>query len=945
MNTGTVGTVQIPDLNGDGIPDFAVKNVSATEFFAGSATGTKSATQINSGAIDPLAGMPIVGDFNADGQQDVLVISTKSGTVKLDLVAGGLVGQSVVFALGTSTPLETSIDLNTPILAQSLHWDSLSPVRAAVWASSFYSSTYSATYFSIKLSSNYSGSGTLAALNGNPGTQKVVALTTGDLDGDGLDEIALITSATNSSGYQTVLIKGGNISGTPDVIIDKPFTIVQDVTGDGLADVIGSLPHVSQTPNPLGVNGIFPGHPGIMSNGSKSLQTSGIDQLFPSRTFSDAIIGTAGDQFRPQAVPLLTPDVGNDPTARQLLLADYKTSLAAGSLPLRPKVIPALQPSFTGLSATTKIVTRPNTLVTVCDPNLQLVFGESSSVAGLQVMMTSDNFFNDNLTFNATLGVPAKTIDTSGSVPVITYTFPSTGTVTDCATVLKSMQFSTASSQTSGVRTVTAVTKAAFSPADVGFPYVSKVQLATVDATFNTIDLNQFGGISVNNVIGVKAGGTLTFNNSPLALRGIPFGASGYQITQQPTHGTAVISEDFNGLTLTYTSLLTAGAGTDSITVDYLPSPGAARAAGRESVTFLVNNLIEPLSVQNLDSAVLPAVGRPIHFQAVNGHGPYQVTVRGGSLRRGGLKGVNEGLDVDTSGTGTFDLFEDLFVTPTNPFNETGVEGFQNVVTINVIDADGNPGGSQIINVAAPAAVTLSAPQIPVSVGGVTLFGAICPSTFAGVQSLRSALSGKDKTVVRAFAWDAALQGYAELPEDEPAGGLTPTTGVFLATRQELGLNFSGVPSALDSSIALLPGWNFVGLGPIDNSGTIEDFHPYANFDITNELGVHQTDPTVISANPFYWDGTAYSTVSVMAAGTSYWIHNTSGQTLLLVRKAVAVTFPISRSARAEETPPAPPSTGSASSNKADGGCGSGSGIALVLAGLMACVRFARFRR
>ena len=953
LNSGAVGTVQIPDLNGDGFPDFMIETGVTTNVFAGSATGAPSATQISvaAGGIGKLAGMPIVGDFNADGQQDVLVISTTSGTTTLKLFTGETVSTPGVFSLGYSTTQLASIsDLNSRFLAQSLQWDSVTPgARDAVWATSLVTSDFFSSYtnFTIELRSSVSGIRTLASPTTMFGNFKVVSLTTGDLDGDGADEIALITTASNTAGHQTLIIKGGNVSGTADVIRDSMLVIVKDVTGDGLADVIGALPNGP---------GLYPGNPGILSKTiGFSLQTP--TSLIPSRTFSDAIVGAVGDTFRPQAVRLLTPDAGNDPTAHQLLLADYKTVLVSGSSPLRPKVIPALQPSFTGLAATAKTVTRPNTPVTLCDPDLQLVFGDSGSVAGLQVRMATNNFFDDRLTFNATLGVPTFTIDPNLPVPVITYTFPLTGTVTDCATVLKSMQFSTSSSQTSGVRTVSAVTKAAFSPADIGLPYVSTVQIATVDATFNTINLNQFGGIIINNVIGVKAGGTLTFAERNIqALRGIPFGSNDYRITQQPTRGTAVISVgQFGGLGLTYTSLLTAGAGTDSITVDYIPGiQGGLRAEPRESVTFLVNNVIEPLNVLNVDFAILPAVGKPVHFRVFNGHGPYQVTVRGGSLRRGVLKGVNEKVNVDSDSFGTFDLFEDIFVTPTNPFNQTGVEGFQNVVSIDVTDADGNPDSRLLINVATPAAVTLSAPQIPVSVGGVTLFGAICPSTFGGVQSLRSALSGKDKTAVRAFAWDAATQAYAELPEDEPAGGLTPTTGVFLATRQDLGLNFSGVPSSLDSSIALLPGWNFVGLGPIDNNGTIEAFHPYSHFDITNEVGVHQSNPTVVSASPFYWDGAAYSKVSVMAAGTSYWIFNSSAETVLLVRKAAAVTFPISRSARAEETPPAPPSTGSdtsfsssssSSNNKADGGCGNGSGFALALAGLMACVRFARFRR
>ena len=948
-NTGlpTNGTIQIPDLNGDVFPDYVVQSATALQVFLGQPDGSISSTEVlvsTSGiTLDKITSMPLVGNFVGDGAKDLLVVTTNgasSPSTRISVLAGRLNGGVFDFNPLTSVAARGGAIIDTsglpqrlPVIAQTTHW-----TGAAAQDVVFASSSFDGVYASVQITVN---STPLVAPTSVTGPAlRIVSITTGDIDGDGLDEIAVIysPSQTDLTGAKTSLYKGGDSA--KNNILNSSILIVSDVTGDGVADIVGTL---SSTV------GLFPGRTGFMSGLAGSIIDS-YTTLTPSHTFADAVIGSATALYRAQAVPLLTPDIGSDPKAQQLLLGDYATVLT-GSAVLQPKVIPALQPSFTGVTTTPKVVTLPKQPTPVVDAAFQMAFGDTSSVVNqLIVTLSSQNFpASDSLSFTpgSSLGAPAVSPILPNPVTGlydITYTFsPQTAvTVASCTGLLQTMRFSTQEAQTFGDRLISVTTKATFTPADPAAFYASTVKVATINATFNTADLGS-----------VKAGGSLSsqlaYGTNNLAARGIPYGSSNFQVTTQPTRGTATITGDINnGYFLTYTAnLLTGGPTTDQVVVTYTPgNAGAARGllGGTESITFFVTNAQDPLGAVAADLAAVPGLGRPFHVRVYNGHAPYTVTARGGTLRMGSLFGATQnGLDLNLDSSN--DLYQDVFITPTVPFDNTFNDGSASTVAVDVVDADGTPTTFLLNNVPILPSVTVAAPQIPVSVGGETLFGAICPSTLSGVSSLHTALLGKDKTTVRAFAWDAAVQNYVELPEVEPTGGVQPTTGVFLATRANLGLDFSGVPSVMGAVIELHPGWNFVGLGPIDNGGTIETAHPFIKFNIVDDLGSQLTQAS-ISAQPYYWDGAAYTPVSTMTAGVSYWINNHTATNVQLVRQTTAAFSARAVRSSADETPPAPPATNSATSVHNEGHhCGAGSGIALVLGGLLALARFARFRR
>ncbi len=322
-------------------------------------------------------------------------------------------------------------------------------------------------------------------------------------------------------------------------------------------------------------------------------------------------------------------------------------------------------------------------------------------------------------------------------------------------------------------------------------------------------------------------------------------------------------------------------------------------------------------------------VGGTVISEVRGGNGTYTVTVVGGV----GFAGGSPDNVRAVSGPAT-----NVFVTPTR----------SGTITVTVTDSAGLTGSFTFTATDLPTA-SEPAPVVATSLGAVTVFGAICPGTVGGVQSLRTAFGSVDNRRARGFTWDSARQTYNELP-GEPTGGLLPTDGVFLATRVDLGLDFSGPAMPPGSTIVLRAGWNFVGLGPVQlTSGSVVRTHSLADdFTLTNLSGATQPLSQITAA--YLWDGSTYSTTTVLQSGIGYWIRNVSSPaaSVILTRKdsdfdgralraAGASTF-----ARDAGAPPTPPANGAQASSGPDsesGGCGAGSGIAIALAGLMAFLR------
>jgi hypothetical protein len=299
--------------------------------------------------------------------------------------------------------------------------------------------------------------------------------------------------------------------------------------------------------------------------------------------------------------------------------------------------------------------------------------------------------------------------------------------------------------------------------------------------------------------------------------------------------------------------------------------------------------------------------------------------------------------------------------------------GALNAVTLTAISGSFTSQAATQLVATAPVAL----PAIPLSSGPQTVYNSISPTTPEGVANLLAVMAPENANTAQAYAWDALAQAYAQLP-GQPSGGLQPSSGVFLATRHSLGLDFSGTPSADPFYLTLQPGWNFIGIPLlIDGTGTLITSHAFpADFTLydqnnvqiadaltfTNDLGTVGSG-ILASANPYYYDGSAYTQVATLSVSMGYWIKNNTVAPLTLVRNQTGTLTTLSRLGRSSTTrtaadagsatgvlidrgsPPPPPGASSAGDGGGGGrGCGLGTGAAF-LAGLSLMLTARRLRR
>ena len=279
--------------------------------------------------------------------------------------------------------------------------------------------------------------------------------------------------------------------------------------------------------------------------------------------------------------------------------------------------------------------------------------------------------------------------------------------------------------------------------------------------------------------------------------------------------------------------------------------------------------------------------------------------------------------------------------------------GAYNAVTLTASSASPTAQASTILVQAQPVAL----PSIPLSPLGQTVYNSISPSTPEGVANLLAVMAPQNSTTAQAYSWDMVQQNYVLLPS-QPTGGLQPSSGVFLATRLQLGLDFSGTPTALPFYLTLQPGWNYVGIPLlIDGSGIVDATSSFPSdftlFDgnnaqigddatIADDLGTVGSGD-ITTAYPFFYDGSGYIQQPTLSTTLGYWIKNNTSQPLTLVRNQDVSDSPPSRvkpattqqssSANAgtltdRGSPPPPPSSGANGDSSGGSGCGLGAGAA-----------------
>ena len=241
----------------------------------------------------------------------------------------------------------------------------------------------------------------------------------------------------------------------------------------------------------------------------------------------------------------------------------------------------------------------------------------------------------------------------------------------------------------------------------------------------------------------------------------------------------------------------------------------------------------------------------------------------------------------------------------------------------------------------------VATPAIAVSSQDSTVYQSLCPGTWSGLGQIQAFLAGKANNQAVGYVWDAVQQTYDQVPAQQPVGGWQPYQGVFLATRLATSFNFNGYMSSVDYELVLKPGWNFVGIPPLDDNGTETITHQWSQLWLEDMYGNAISGAervNLIDVGAWFWNGTYYSQIGgALQSGLGYWIENDSspGVDLVLRRLSAAeiadptlivnahhgtaAAAPIGY--HAHGSPPPPPDQGASAQSSSSQGCGLGSGI------------------
>lgn len=274
-NSGTLSSLALSDMNGDGIQDIVTANTSTSQVSVRLGNGDGSFKAESSATVGTTPSSVAVADFNGDGIQDVVSASSVNHTVSVLLGNGnGTLRTQQTFAVGRTPTAVRAADLNKDGAPDLITFDSLDntlsiligngngtfQTRTAI-GSTVGSSGVTVTDLNGDGNPDFIGSdgasGTIGVRfgNGNGTLNKATlytldagyspgAVSAADVNGDGFNDLVVQASFDDgflTSGAIAVLLGAGDgtFGASSAKVLSNMYSLTtSDMNGDGVPDVV-----------------------------------------------------------------------------------------------------------------------------------------------------------------------------------------------------------------------------------------------------------------------------------------------------------------------------------------------------------------------------------------------------------------------------------------------------------------------------------------------------------------------------------------------------------------------------------------------------------------------------------------------------------------------------------------------------------------------------------
>ncbi|HET6929294.1 MAG TPA: Ig-like domain repeat protein [Candidatus Acidoferrum sp.] len=532
---GTASAIAVGDFNADGNNDLLITNIasgsSTISILLGNGDGTFQ-PQVTTPVGNHPSGI-VVNEFNGDGDLDVAVANRDDNTVGVLLGNGdGTFQPQVTYAVGNSPVALTSADVNGDGIADLIVANNADNTISVLLGNGDGTFQPQVTY----------------AVGNSP-----VALTSADVNGDGIADLIVANNADNTI---SVLLGNGDGTFQPQVtyaVGNSPVALTSaDVNGDGIADLIVA----NNVDNTLSVllgkgDGTFPAIQSVaVSSGPSALAAGDYngDGLVDIASLGNVGSGKISVLLSQHTVTATSIGVSLSSPGTHDVLASYPGDNAHAAS--QSATIPLSGPNLT--ATTTVLSASPNPATS--GQQVTLTATVSPTPTGSPTGTVS--FYNGStLLGTATVNASGVATMTTSSLPV--------GTNSLSATYSGNTNFATSTSSTltenvtgAALTATTTILVASPNPATSGQQVTLTATVSPTPTGSPTGTVNFYNGSTLLGTATVNASGVATMTTSSLPVGTNSLSATYSGNTNFATSTSSTLTENVTGAALTATTTI-----------------------------------------------------------------------------------------------------------------------------------------------------------------------------------------------------------------------------------------------------------------------------------------------------------------------------------------------------------------------------------------------------